>query len=80
MSRLTLPRRRSPARTPTKVTAKVTGNAVKLALLIGLSLFAINHSAALAQGTMTAHRWISTALGFAIPFAMGVYCPCARRD
>jgi hypothetical protein len=76
MSRLTVPRRRSPARTPTKVTA----SAVKLALLIGLSLFAINHGAALTQGKMTAHRWLSTALGFAIPFAMGVYCPCARRN
>jgi hypothetical protein len=75
MGQLTVPRRRSPAQTPTQVTT----SAVKLALLIGLSLFAVNHGAALAQGNMTAHRWLSTALGFAIPFAMGVYCPCARR-
>ncbi|MGF1569180.1 MAG: nitrate/nitrite transporter NrtS [Nodosilinea sp.] len=76
MGRLRVPRRRSPAQTP----AKVTASAVKLALLIGLSLFAINHGAAQGQGNMTAYRWLSTALGFAIPFAMGVYCPCARRD
>lgn len=52
--------------------------ALKLAVILGSLLFAVNHSHALARGEMTAHRWFSATLGVLIPFATGIYCPCAQ--
>ncbi len=53
-------------------------NALRFAVMIGSLLFAINHGPALLKGEMTYQRWFSAALGFGIPFATGVYCPCAQ--
>ena len=53
-------------------------NALRLAIMIGVLLFTINHSHAFAKGEMTAHRWFSATLGFVIPFATSVYCLCGQ--
>jgi hypothetical protein len=59
--------------------SKLNSNALKSAIIIGSFLFVINHGASFFKGEMTFHRWFSTSLGFVIPFATSVYCPCAQR-
>lgn len=58
--------------------SKPSSNAFKLAFMIGSFLFAINHGTALVRNEMTLHRWVSVALGYAVPFATSVYCPCSQ--
>lgn len=48
-------------------------SALKVALVIGSLLFAINHGPALVSGAMTPTRWFSALLTFAVPYAVNVH-------
>ncbi len=48
-------------------------SALRVALVIGTLLFAINHGPALAGGAMTPTRWLSALLTFAVPYAVNVH-------
>lgn len=47
--------------------------AVRVALIIGTVLLAINHGPALLAGSMTPERWISACLTYAVPFLVNVH-------
>jgi len=44
--------------------------ALKVALIVGTILFAINHGKAIYEGSMTASRWISAFLSYAVPYCV----------
>ena len=47
--------------------------ALRVALVVGTILFAINHGAALTQGKMTKARWFSALLTDGVPYAVNIY-------
>ncbi|WP_178378142.1 nitrate/nitrite transporter NrtS [Chroogloeocystis siderophila] len=56
--------------------------ALKVAVVIGSLLFAINHGAAFVQGQMTRDRWISATLTYLVPYFVnihGQYISSSRR-
>jgi hypothetical protein len=46
---------------------------VKVALVVGSILFAINHGTALVTGQMTRDRWMSGLLTYIVPYLVNVY-------
>lgn len=55
------------------VTPHLAVRAVRVALVIGTLLFAINHGAAVRSGTMTQTRWISAGLTYLVPYAVSIH-------
>ncbi|MGF1459936.1 MAG: nitrate/nitrite transporter NrtS [Leptolyngbyaceae cyanobacterium] len=49
------------------------GMAVRVALVVGTILFAINHGAALAQDKMTRTRWLSALMTYCVPYAVNIH-------
>ena len=47
--------------------------ALRVALVVGSVLFAINHGAALVKGKMTGDRWISGLLTYLVPYAVNIH-------
>ena len=47
--------------------------AVRVALIIGSTLFAINHGPALLQRQMTLSRWLSGIVTYAVPYCVNVH-------
>ncbi|RMF25880.1 MAG: hypothetical protein D6756_04840 [Cyanobacteria bacterium J083] len=47
--------------------------ALKVALVVGSILFAINHGDALLQGKMTRSRWLSAALTYLVPYIVSIH-------
>ena len=47
--------------------------ALKVAIVVGSILFAINHGNALIQGKMTRDRWISGVLTYLVPYGVNVH-------
>lgn len=47
--------------------------AVRVALLVGTLLFAINHGPALVSGAMTFSRWVSAGLTYLVPFIVNLH-------
>lgn len=58
--------------------------AVRMALIIGSLVFAMNHGKALLQREMDRDRWISGALSFVTPYLVSIYgqtqCQIRRSD
>lgn len=47
--------------------------ALRVALVIGTLLFAINHGAALLKGQMNADRWLSAGLTYIVPYCVNIH-------
>ena len=48
-------------------------SAIKVALIIGSILFAINHGPAVIDGAMTTGRWISVVLSYIVPYCVYIF-------
>lgn len=48
-------------------------HALKVAVIVGSILLAINHGAALTQNKMTRARWISALLTYGVPYMVSVH-------
>jgi hypothetical protein len=53
---------------------------VKTALLVGTTLFAINHGAALLRGEMSRERWLAALLTYGMPYLVNVYGQYSYRQ
>lgn len=47
--------------------------AIRVALVIGTLLFAINHGSALLKGQMHLDRWLSAALTYIVPYCVNIH-------
>ncbi len=47
--------------------------ALKVALIVGTILFAINHGSTLLKGKMTKQQWISGILTYLVPYAVNIH-------
>lgn len=54
--------------------------ALKVALVVGTVLFAINHGSALVQGKMTRSRWVLGLLTYLVPYAVNIHGQYVHRD
>ena len=45
-------------------------SALKVSIIVGSILFAINHGKALYEGTMNTERWISAFLSYLVPYCV----------
>jgi hypothetical protein len=64
------------------VDPELVPTAIKVSLVVGSILFAINHGPALAQGTMKRDRWVSAGLTSLVPYMVnihGQFISCNRR-
>lgn len=52
---------------------RYAASGMKVALVVGLVLFLINHGAALINGEMNANRWVSTLLSFLVPYVVNIH-------
>jgi hypothetical protein len=52
---------------------QMRGVAIRVALVIGSVLFAINHGSAVFNGKMSRDRWISAALTYIVPFCVSIH-------
>jgi hypothetical protein len=55
------------------VNPQLMPTALKVTLLIGSLLFAINHGWALLTGQMTSQRWISAILTYMVPYMVNIH-------
>lgn len=55
------------------VNPKMMHMAVRVALVVGTVLLAINHGAALLQGRMTWGRWMSALSTYCVPYAVNIH-------
>jgi hypothetical protein len=54
--------------------------AIKVALVVGSILFAVNHGAALVRGEMTRDRWLSGMLTYLVPYVVNVHGQYTTRS
>jgi len=54
--------------------------ALKVALIVGSLLFAINHGSALIQGQMTRERWMSGLLTYLVPYSVSIHGQHSNRS
>lgn len=47
--------------------------AIRVALIVGTLLFAINHGSALMRGKMTRDRWASAVLTYIVPYVVNIH-------
>jgi len=65
------------------INPKFAPTALRVALIIGTLLLAINHGAALVQGKMTRSRWASALLTYLVPYGVNIHGQLAasrKRD
>jgi len=55
------------------VSPRFAPTALRVAILVGTLLFAINHGNALVRGTMSRDRWISAALTYCVPYIVNIH-------
>jgi hypothetical protein len=55
------------------VDKKLMPTAIKVALVVGTILFAINHGSAVAQGKMTRDRALSALLTYFVPYTVNIH-------
>ncbi|MFB6275528.1 MAG: nitrate/nitrite transporter NrtS [Halothece sp.] len=55
------------------VNPKLAPSAIRVALIVGTLLFAINHGSALVQGKMTRSRWVSAMLTYLVPYTVNIH-------
>jgi len=61
------------------VDPKLAPSALRVALVVGTLLFAINHGSALVKGKMTRGRWASVALTYLVPYAVNIHGQLTNR-
>jgi len=52
---------------------KFAKKGIKVALFVGTAIFLINHGTALIRGEMTAQRWFSGILSYAVPYCVSIH-------
>lgn len=52
---------------------RLMGTAIRVALIVGSILLAINHGSALVNGKMTRDRWLSALLTYCVPYAVSIH-------
>lgn len=52
---------------------RYSAKALRVALVVGSLLFAINHGSALVEGRMKRDRWISAVLTYCVPYLVSVH-------
>lgn len=52
---------------------KLAPTALRVALIVGSILFAINHGAALVKGEMTRNRWLSGLFTYLVPYSVNIH-------
>lgn len=55
-------------------------SAVRVALIVGSVLFALNHGTAAIAGKMTFTRWLSGGLTYMVPYMVNVHGQYSSRD
>ena len=55
------------------VNPKLAPTAIKVALVVGTVLFAINHGTAVLKGNMTRNRWLSGMLTYLVPYCVNIH-------
>lgn len=55
------------------VNPQFVSTGLKVALVVGSILFAINHGQALLMGQMSRDRWISSLLSYCVPYLVSVH-------
>lgn len=73
----TLPR--APLALPFAITPLMVQSSLRVSLVVGTLLFAINHGAALSKGEMSRDRWLSGILTYCIPFSVSLHGQCMSR-
>ncbi|MEO0946791.1 MAG: nitrate/nitrite transporter NrtS [Cyanobacteria bacterium J06641_5] len=48
-------------------------SAIRVALVVGTILFALNHGSAAIQGKMTRDRWFSALLTYLVPYSVSIH-------
>ncbi|MFP4132871.1 MAG: nitrate/nitrite transporter NrtS [Halothece sp.] len=61
------------------VNPKLAPCALRVALIVGTLVFAINHGSALVRGEMTRTRWISAALTYLVPYTVNIHGQLASK-
>ena len=59
-----------------RATSRQYITALRVALLVGSVLFAINHGEALITGTMDRVHWVSGMLTYCVPFCVSLHGQC----
>ena len=59
---------------------KLAPTAIKVSLIVGSMLFAINHGAALVQGKMTRNRWLSGLITYLVPYSVSIHGQHTNRS
>jgi len=54
--------------------------AIRVSLVVGSVLLAINHGSAIAAGAMTRDRWISALLSYAVPYCVNTHGQLAAQQ
>ena len=52
---------------------KLAPTAIRVSLIVGSILFAINRGTALAKGEMTKNRWLSGLLTYLVPYSVSIH-------
>jgi hypothetical protein len=53
--------------------------ALKVAVVVGSLLFAINHGTAIFAHEMTSSRWMSAVMTYAVPYSVSIYSQLANQ-
>lgn len=59
---------------------RLAASAVRVALIVGTLLFALNHGSALIQGKMTRDRWFSALLTYLVPYSVNIHGQYVSRS
>lgn len=59
---------------------RLATSAVRVALIVGTLLFALNHGSALIQGKMTRERWFSAVLTYLVPYSVNIHGQYVSRS
>ena len=51
---------------------KLASTALRVSLVVGSVLFAINHGVALSKGEMTRNRWLSGLFTYLVPYSVSI--------
>lgn len=55
------------------INPKLASMAIKVAIIVGSVLFAINHGNALIKGKMNRDRWVSGLLTYIVPYLVSIH-------
>ena len=62
------------------VDPKLSPTAFRVALVVGSTLFVINHGTALVRGKMTRQRWLSGAITYLVPYCVNIHGQYINRS